>query len=444
MGGHYPFRTTGGWLREPVVHRPPLEGKAAADAIVVGAGFAGLNTSLELAARGAKVVLLERDHAGFGASGRNAGYLAGGQGLEYDFFLKRLGFDQASQIVGYYEEGVAFVERRLTQYDIDCDYLQTGIIRAAVHPSQEKRLRENMEQSVALGAPTRFIDGAELRARGIPAAFLFGSLTPNGGTLDPGKYALGLRRAALEAGVTIFEGTPLLSFTPGKLVRCKAPQGVAEAPVLVLATNAYTLQLDLLADRIVPLRVSAIETVPLTDQQLAALGWSGREGIVTPHLVMESLRLTARNTLVLTTKRLDYLYGGKTPNEPADSSYRALEQVLRQRLPEVGDIAIASAWNGYISFALDALPLVGATGKHANVYFAAGCSGHGVGTQSLAGEVLADRVSGTPNRFDAALDHVAPRVPSEPVRSAMMKGALAGAHLLDRLTDWRARCRQRG
>lgn len=439
MATAFPFRKNGGWLREPVSPLPSLDSAISADVIVVGAGFAGLNTALELKARGADVVVLERDHAGFGASGRNAGYLAGGQGLEYELFTKRLGHEQSSRIVAYYDEGVAFVERKLAQYGIDCDYLQTGIIRAAVHPSQEVRLRSNMEEGLRLGTLSQFLDERELRERDIPSAFLFGSFAPNGGTLDPGKYVLGLRRAAIDAGIRIFEGSPLLSFEEGTVVRCITPNGTATAPHVVLATNAYTPQLDVLRRKVVPLRVSAIETTPLTSEQMKALGWQGREGIVTPHMVMESHRLTARNTLVLTTKRLDYVYGSATPNVPDDASYGLLAGLLGQRFPQIGRIDIASCWSGYISFALDALPVVTAVGEYGNIHVAAGCSGHGVGTQSLAGEVLADRITGHEHPFSAALEHKTPGTPPEPLQWAMMKSALGAARLLDAMVDRRVR-----
>ena len=135
------FRLLGGWVEQPDDLQPELEDDIDADVIIVGAGFAGLSTALELTALGASVVVLEQAFAGFGASGRNAGYLAGSMGVEFELFHKRLGADQASKVVSFYDEGVAYVERRLGELAIDCDYLPSGVIRAVIHPSQEKRLR---------------------------------------------------------------------------------------------------------------------------------------------------------------------------------------------------------------------------------------------------------------------------------------------------------------
>jgi len=432
------FRPSGGWLREMPRLQPPLEGQVQADVVVVGAGYAGLCTALELSARGAKVAVLEQAHAGFGASGRNAGYLVGGQGLEYDLFLKRVGRERAQGIVGFYDAGVAYVEGMIEKHGIDCDYNASGVIRAGIHPGQEKKLRRGMQTGIELGSPAQFLDGAAMRARGIPPAFLFGCHLPGGGTLDPGKYVMGLRRAALRAGVKLYENTPVRSWTPGAAVKLATDRGNASAPFAVLATNAYTPQLGLLRNKVVPMRVSAIETEPLSAAQLAALGWPRREGIVTVHWTMESHRLTARNTLVLTTKRLDYVYGSKTPNVPDAAAYRALSATLRERFPELGDIAIRSCWSGYVSLAYDALPVIGESGAQRNILYSAGCSGHGLGTQSLAGQLLAERIGGREHPLLAALRHETPSTLPEPLQWCAIQSALGLTNLLDARLDRRA------
>lgn len=434
------YRPIGGWVEPPLDRQQPLVGDADADVIVAGGGFAGLSTALELVASGARVILLERDFCGFGASGRNAGYLAGGQGVKFGLFAKRLGEEQTREIVRFYQEGVSYVEDRLRAYGIDCDYLQTGLLRTAIHPSQEKMLRAKMEMSVRFGAPSHFLASEDLRARGIPPAFLCATHSPNGGTLHPGKYVMGLRRAAIEAGVSIFEDSALLSWEEeGAAIRCRTSRGTAKAPFLVLATNAYTPGLGLLRNLVSPIRVSAIETAPLSPDQLARLGWQGREGIVTQHISMESLRLTVDNKLILTTKRLDYLYGSRTPNTPDELAYRALAKTLHERLPMLGDVAVQSCWTGYISLAQDGLPVVGQTGDRQAVFYTAGCNGHGVGTQSLIGRLLAERIGGSEPPLLAALRHKTPRVPPEPARWIGLKSALRAADLLDSRMDRKAR-----
>ncbi|WP_430869751.1 FAD-dependent oxidoreductase [Cupriavidus basilensis] len=427
------YRALGGWVEKPDDLQPALEGDVSSDVVIIGAGFAGLSAALELARQGAKVIVLEREFAGFGASGRNAGYLGGGIALEYDLFLKDVGKARAKEIVRYYEDAVPFVEGKLKEHGIDCDYNPSGLIRAGIHPSQEEKVREGVRASAEFGVQSVFLDEAQMRARGIPPAFLFGEYTPRGGTLHPGKYVMGLRRAALRAGVKIYENTPLLSYIEGPVIEVKTPRGSASAPVLMLATNAYTPQLGLLADKVVPLRVSAIETEPLSPAQLKSLGWARREGVMTAHWVMESHRVTAQNTLLVTTKRLRYPYGSKTPNVPDYDQYRELRTAMRDRFPTLKDLAVRACWSGYISFANDALPVVGTTGSNQNIFYSAGCSGHGVAAQSMVGHMIAQRIRGTEPTLLAAVRHETPSTLPEPFRWCVLKGALGGAAAMD---DW--------
>ncbi|MBN3786832.1 FAD-binding oxidoreductase [Burkholderia sp. Ac-20353] len=425
------YRALGGWVEKPDDMQPALEGDVSADVVIAGAGFAGLSAALELAKQGAKVVVIEREFPGFGASGRNAGYVAGAMALEYDLMFKGISKERATQIVRYYDDAVGFVEDKLKEHDIDCEYVQSGWIRAGVHPAQEKRIRADMQVGVEHGHKSEFLDQAQMRARGIPPAFLFGEYTPIGGTLHPGKYVMGLRRAALRAGVKLYENTPLLSYTEGPVIQVKTPRGSVSAPVLMFATNAYTPQLGVLANKVVPLRISAIETEPLSKEQLASLGWPRREGIVTGHWSMESFRLTARNTIISTVKRIHYPYGSETPNVPAYDQYRELRTGLHERLPTLKDVALRHCWSGYISSAGNALPVVGTTGPNQNIYYTAGCSGHGLASQSMVGHMIAQQIHGTEPPLLTALRHDTPSLPPEPFRWCLINGVLTGANTLD-------------
>lgn len=434
----FKFRSLGGWVEQPGDLQPSLQGHANADVIVIGAGFAGLSTALELKARGADVIVLEQEFAGFGASGRNAGYLLGSMGIDFSVFVNRLGVEQARHFVRFYDEAVTYVEGRFRQLSISCDYTPSGVLRAAVHSSQEKRLHKDMALGEKLGSVTRFVDGAEMLARGIPPAFLFAA-EQRGGTLNPGKYINGLRRAAIEAGVRLYERTPLLSFSEGASISCKTLCGSASAPVMVLATNAYTPQLGVLRNKVAAIRVSAIETERLSAEQLAALGWEGREGIITPHYIMESHRLTAHGTLVLTVKDLGYAYGSNTPNKPDDRAYSALAQVLRERYPALHNLKVQHCWSGYVSGAYDFLPVIGAMGAKKNVFYTAGCSGHGLAGQSFMGSLLAAQINGVTPELLAALQHKTPTMLPEPLQWCAIQSAFAAAKLLDARTDRKVR-----
>lgn len=433
------YRTLGGWVEKPDDMQAALEGDIRADAIVIGAGFAGLCAALELARKGQKVALLEREFAGFGASGRNAGYLAGAIGIEYELFYRKVSQELGREIVRYYEDAVTFVEGKLKEYGIDCDYKRSGIVRAGIHAAQEGRLRKGMRIGAGYGFKSVFLDQDAMRARGIPPAFLFGEYTAHGGTLHPGKYVMGLRRAAIRAGVQLYENTPLLSYTDGPTIKVETPRGSVSAPVMLFASNAYTPQNGLLADKVVPLRVSAIETETLSAAQLKSLGWQGREGIMTAHWIMESFRLTPHNTLLVTTKRLQSPYGSKTPNVPAYDSYSELRGALHDRLPTLKDIAVRACWSGYVSAANDALPTVGVTGANRNIYYTAGCSGHGLAPQSLMGHMLAEQILGSENPLLTALRRKQPSMLPEPLQWVATKAVLGVAGMLDGSANRKAR-----
>jgi len=433
------YRALGGWVEKPADMQAALVGDVSADVIIVGAGFAGLNAAIELAISGKQVVVLEREFAGYGASGRNAGYLAGAIGVEYELFAKRVGHETGKKVIRYYEEAVTFVEGKLKEHGIDCSYNQSGILRAGVHAAQEKRVRKAMKIGAELGMQSVYLDHAAMRARGIPPAFLFAEYSTRGGTLHPGKYVMGLRRAALRAGVKLYENTPLLSYSEGQVINVKTPLGSARAPVMMFATNAYTPQNGLLADKVVPLRVSAVETEPLTEAQLKSLDWPGREGIMTAHWVMESFRLTPHNSLLVTTKRIQSPFGSKTPNVPAYDSYRELRKALHDRLPTLKDIAVRACWSGYVSVAGDGLPAVGVTGPHQNIHYCAGCSGHGVAQQSLLGHMMAERILGREPELLAAMRRKVPSMLPEPLQYLAVKATLAMTGMLDERVNRKVR-----
>ncbi len=435
------YMSLGGWAEKPMPLMPALTNDIHADIVIVGGGLVGLCAALELVKDGLKVVVLEKEFAGFGASGRNAGYLAGGSGLKYELFLKKIGKENVVKLVDFYEQGVKFTENLFEEYAIDCDYIQSGLIRAAIHETQVKSLQNNIKMSREFGCQLEFLDSNDMRARGIPPAFLFGSYNPNGGTLNPGKYIQGLRRAAIQTGVKLYEDTAVISFNEDQVgISVKTPHGSVRAKKLILANNAYMPQLGILQDKTVPLRVSAIETVPLTQAQLNALGWYNREGITTSHHIMESHRLTARNTLVCTTKQLHYVYGSKTPSEPDLGQYRALKVAIEDRFPMLKDIAIKSCWSGYISYTNDTLPAVGTTSMSENIYYAAGCCGHGLGTQGMIGNLIAKKILGQkPRMLDFLMNNQTPKTLPEPLRWCILNGILFAASKLDEQVNKKVR-----
>ena len=427
------------WLAAPADLRPPLPGDRAADVAVVGAGYTGLSAALALRRAGVDVVVLERDFAGFGASGRNAGHLTTTIGKDLPTLLMFFGRTRTAQLVEFAEASVRTVEDMIRGYGIECDYQPTGNVMAAVHPKHESRLRRAIEVAAQLGAHVQFLERAEMRRRQLPPAFIAGALEERGGTLDPGKYVSGLRRAAIAAGVTLYEGTPVQEIIEGPRPRLRTPHGVVTADAVVLATNAYTVELRRLRTTICPLHDTLFESAPLSTAQQTELGWRGREGIYTAHESLESYRLTARGTIVGGSKGVRYPYGSALTGDSTAWTIAENARAFRDRFPTLTEVPIAHTWGGWIAMTLNFLPALGVTGAQRNIHYAVGYNGHGVAGASALGPVVADAILRRPNPHADQFKRFPVPLPPEPLRWLMIRGMLGVVNAIDRRLDAQVR-----
>lgn len=433
------FERWGVWLDVPSELREPLRESTTADAVVIGGGYAGLCTALALREAGKDVVLLERDFAGAGASGCNAGLIDGALANDIPMQERLLGKDRALRLTRFSDDAVEALERRIAKHDIACDYARVGSIVAALHPGQSKYLEKRTGQLLAHGSEARFLDGEAMRSRGLPAAFREGILQEAGGRLDPGKYVLGLRTAAIEAGVRLYEGTRVESIVDGAEVEVRANRASVRAPWAILTTNAFTPDVGRARRVVVPFRVCGIETEPLDDERRARLGWPSAEGVITTHPVLESFRLTERGALQVSTRKVTYGFGWRRAPAEAPSIWRLLEWVLRERFPEVGDVRVARAWSGWVAFTPQFAPVFGVEGPHGNVLYGIGFCGHGIAAATLMGEVLATHVLGDEHPHEAAVRRKPLRYPPEPLTWVGAKLALGGMNFANGFTDRAAR-----
>jgi glycine/D-amino acid oxidase-like deaminating enzyme len=429
------FQEISPWVEAPSDLQAPLDRDLRADVVVIGAGYTGLSTALSLRAEGADVVVLEQDFAGAGASGRNAGHLTPTIGKDLPTLLRMFGRERASGLVRFADRAVDCTERIIEKHGIDCDYLRSGNVLAGLHPKHEPKLRRAAEVAAGLGAQVRFLPPGEMRERGIPRAFRCGVLEERGGTLHPGRFVLGLRRAALTAGVRLFEGTRVEALVDGAKPRARCPGGTVTADAAVLATNAYTPGLGWKQRALVPLRVSLFESQPLDPEQLAALDWRGREGIYTAHQILESYRLTPRRSIVGGSKVVRYAWGGALPPGHDPEAFRILEGAFQQRFPELGSPAVSRFWGGWIGFTSDFLPVLDVAGSHGKVHCGLAYAGHGLAQATLVGAMLADRIQGREHSEERALARRVRNWPPEPFRWLAARVVNGTLSLLDRRTD---------
>jgi len=432
----FPYRDISPWVEVPSDLQPSLQGEAKAEVAIIGGGYTGLSTALALAERGHDVAVLEKEFAGFGASGRNAGHLTPTLGGPLFDLRKVVGEARISSLLNFSDRAVEHVIGLIRERQIQCDFHGGGNLLVSVSPRQTKVLEKNAQETIKLGGRVTFLPPEEMRKRGIPEAFEAGMLEL-GGTLHPGKYVMGLRRAALDAGVRLYEGSGVSQVQQGSAITIETDSGGSlKASKVVLATNAFAPGIPVagIGGRdVVPVRVTLFETEPLTPEQRARVGWPGREALYTAHSSMESYRLSEQGTIVGGCKNVRYKFGSGLAEGNHAKTFRANETAFRQRFPMLGDVKVAHFWGGWIAFMPDFVPMVGRTGDNDNVYYGLCFAGHGIAHGSFMGELLGDLVEGKDNPDFAVFDRKVRRWPMEPLRWLTFKSMLAGISL----ADWR-------
>jgi glycine/D-amino acid oxidase-like deaminating enzyme len=387
--------TTPWWQEEapPDDELPPLAGDVDAEVAIVGGGFTGLWTALELKRSNptAHVVLLEGARCGDGASGRNGGFLHG-----YWASLPRLVelFGREDAIALAREStGVYAAVRALGE---DVWLTEGGMLTVAIGPAHDAELVHAATVAAELSAPEEAVLIASGELSVDSPAFRGAVFYRDGATVQPARLVRALRRAVLAAGVEIHERTPVLGID-GAAVRCERASVSAEE--IVIATNASAAVRWPAARRVAVFRSAIVLTEPVADLH-ERIGWSGGEAIADARTYLSYFRLTNDNRVLMGS---------------ASGEYRSAEDALRRYFPQLAAVKVASRWEGAIDVSSDRLPVVG-TVSGTRVHYAAGFTGNGVGPSWLVGRTLASLALGE-NVRSPLLAARAPSLPPEPLRS---------------------------
>ncbi|WP_159875658.1 NAD(P)/FAD-dependent oxidoreductase [Aquitalea denitrificans] len=373
-------------------HCPPLQGAQSADVCVVGGGLAGLSAALNLAERGFSVVLLEGTSVGFGASGRNGGQVIAGYACGIDTMRTQLGSELSRVMWDMSVEAVDIIDERVRRHGIDCDWTR-GFCNAAVKPRHMQELEVwQQEAELVYGyAGMELWDGASLRQQLGSTRYLGGLFDPRSGHLHPLNYTLGLARAALAAGVRIYEQTPVLRLEQGAQPVVHAEQGLVRCQYAVLACNAYIGQLvPQLERKIMPAGTYVIATEPLGAERAASL-IANNMAVCDTNFVLDYYRLSADHRLLFGGK---VSYSGREPHDLAGSMRSDMLRVF----PQLADVNVDYAWGGFCDITVNRAPDLGRL--QSNVYYMQGFSGHGVNITGIAGKVVAEAIAGTAGRLD--------------------------------------------
>jgi len=371
---------------------PPLEGTTSCDVCVVGGGYTGLSAALFLAERGYRVVLLEARRVGWGASGRNGGQLGSGQRKDQETLERMLGTALARQLWDLAEEAKATVRGLVERHSIACD-LKPGVLHAGHRPEHARwqaRYAEKLREAYGyheVRAVSREEMGEMLGTR----RYYGGSLDTGAGHLHPLNYALGLARAALEAGAEIYEGTSVRGYDRRRPATVVSDRGEVRAEHVVLACNAYLERLEpRLAGRIMPINNYILATEPLGEERARSL-IRDDVAVADSKFVIDYYRLSADRRLLFG--------GGETYTRRFPSDVKAFVRRYMLRVyPQLAEARIDYGWGGTLAITLKRLPHLGRLPP--NVLFAHGYSGHGVALATLAGRLIGEAVAGTAERFD--------------------------------------------
>ncbi|GAB2174462.1 NAD(P)/FAD-dependent oxidoreductase [Dongia sp. agr-C8] len=371
---------------------PRLTESIRADVCVVGGGLTGLSAALNLAERGFKVALIEANRIGWGASGRNGGQINTGLRKSPQELIARFGKARGKALFDLAEEARSIIWERVEKHGISCD-LRHGNMLLASKPGDLAWMEEEIacfEREMNY-TKAKLLDRNAIRSEIASEIYHGGIKDSGGGHLHPLNYALGLAKAAEDAGVQMFEHTAATKIDDdGARITVTTEAGRIEADYAVLGCNAYLGALEpRIAGKIMPIANFVITTEPLPEDEARALIPSGSCACDTK-FVVSYYRVTADNRL---------LFGGGeryNTQEPADIA-GFVQPYMLQVFPQLAGQRIDYGWGGMLAITMHRLPHLGRVGR---VYYAQGYSGMGVAITGIAGKLIAEAMAGTAERFD--------------------------------------------
>ncbi|WP_420705516.1 NAD(P)/FAD-dependent oxidoreductase [Streptomyces sp. NRRL F-5126] len=392
-----PFTVNGGisfWYAQDgmPVPREPLSGGASADVCVVGGGFTGLWTAyyLKKAAPYLDIAVLEAKFCGYGASGRNGGWLYNGIAGR-DSYAGLHGRDAAVRLQKAMNATVDEVVTVAAAERIEADVHKGGVLEVAYTPAQLTRLREFHEAELAYGETDRVLRGARETAERIHVAGAVGSTwTPHGARLHPAKLVKGLASVVESLGVRVYESTPVTEIRPKHAV---TPYGTVRAPYVLRCTEGFTAGLKGDRRTWLPMNSSMIATEPLPDAVWKSIGWEGRETLGDMAHAYVYAQRTADGRIALGGRGVPYRFGSRTDNDGRTqaSTIADLREILVRFFPAAAGVRIAHAWSGVLGVPRDWCATV-TLDRSTGLGWAGGYVGSGVATANLAGRTLRDLV----------------------------------------------------
>ena len=373
--------------------RPALPGPTSVDVCIVGGGFTGLWAAyyLKQADPTLRVLVVEQRFAGYGASGRNGGWLFGGIAGSRERYAKTHGRDAVIALQDAMNSTVDEVIDVADREGIDADIVKGGVLEVAYTPAQLERLRGFVEYEHSWGATDHVLLSIEESVARIGVANTFGgAYSPHGARIQPAKLVRGLADAVERLGVTIAEQTSVLEIQPRRVV---TDRGDVAADYVLRATEGFTAGIKGLRRSWLPMNSSMIVTDPLPQSAWDQIGWQGMETLGDMAHAYCYAQRTADGRIAIGGRGVPYRFGSQTDNDGSTQpqTVDALREILMRLFPSTADVPIAHAWSGVLGVPRDWCSTVGLD-RDTGLGWAGGYVGHGVATTNLAGRTLCDLV----------------------------------------------------
>jgi glycine/D-amino acid oxidase-like deaminating enzyme len=425
------------WLEQcgdDLTPRPSLPGDESCDVAVVGAGYTGLWSAYHLLRQDPtlRVVVLEAEVAGWGASGRNGGWCSALFAAPWSRIAAAHGRDAALRLRRAMERTVDDVGRWCETEGVDAHFVKGGTLTLARGAAQVSRAQRMLSEDRAYGGDdTVWLDAAAATRRLAASAVDAGMHTPHCAAVQPARLARGLARVVERRGARVYERTRVRRIAPGLV---ETDGGRVRADLVVRATEGYTPSLAGETRTLVPLWSLIVATEPLPQPVWDTLGWAGRETVTDERHLLIYAQRTADDRIVLGGRGAPYRYGSGTSGTVGHArTFRRLEQELTALLPAATGARITHRWGGVLGVPRDWMPAVGLD-RRRGLAWGGGYVGDGVGCAALAGRTIADLVleRDTDDTHLPWVGHEWPGWEPEPLRWAGIRGMTALMGVADR------------
>lgn len=380
---------------QAIVTRPHLGSDLDVDVAIVGAGYTGLWTAYYLKEHdpSLKVAVLEKHHVGFGASGRNGGWCHAEYPLGIGVLAKEHGKSEAVRFMRALHESVVQVGRVVATEEIDCHFVQGGVLSVARSDVHLERVKEDIDEARHLGFgddDLRELSGTEARQMLNATGVIGGTWHPHGAALQPALLVHGLAAACERRGVMIYEDSGVEQLAPGRAI---TRHGTVTAPMVVRATEGFTSDLPGFKRKMVPLYSLMVATEPLSDEMWEEIGLKTRPTFGDFRNLIIYGQRTADGRLAFGGRGAPYYFGSSTApeNDIHDRVHAEIIRSLGELFPRLADVAITHRWGGALGAPRDWRPSV-SIDRAAGTAWGGGYVGDGVNTAHLSGQTLADLI----------------------------------------------------